>query len=87
MCFKDVPPRTQPHRFLNEVRRGFLAQKDDLRFMHECENSPRSFDAIQCWQADVEQDQVRLQFRSLLNRSQSIGHFADDPQFGPLFQC
>ncbi len=86
MCLKDVTPCTQPHSFLNDVSSSFLTRKDDLRFRHKSENSPCSLDAIECWQADVEKDQVRLQFLGPLNRLQSIGHFINDPQFGPLFQ-
>jgi hypothetical protein len=41
------------------------AGKDDLRFRRESENPPCGLEAIQRWQADVEQDQIRLQFLSL----------------------
>ena len=49
-------------------------------------NLSSSRKSVERWKPDGEQNQVRFQFLRFLNRSQSVGHFADDLQVLPFCQ-
>jgi hypothetical protein len=46
-------------------------------------NLSRDFDSVQAREVDVQQNQIRLQFRRFLNGFQSVRDFADDLQIWP----
>src|SRR5206468_1381926 len=49
-------------------------------------NLSSGFDSIQTREADVQQNQIRLQFHAPLNRFQSVRDFADDLQIAHVCQ-
>jgi hypothetical protein len=53
-----------------------LAQEHDSGAWVDREDSPRSLDAGERRQADVQQDQIRLEGASLLDRVESVRGFA-----------
>jgi len=63
-----------------------LSQEDDLGFGDKFANLSGGFDSVQTREADVQQDQIWSQLYCLLNRFQSVGHFADDLQIAPCGQ-
>jgi len=53
----------------------------------ELADASSDFDSVQGWEAQIEQNQVGVQFFSLLNAFEAVDCFADDLQFGFFPQC
>ena len=63
------------------IRRG----ENDFRRWIALAYVARSFDSVDLWQVQVQQDDIRAQFLTLANGFYSIGDFTDDFPFG-MFQ-
>jgi len=71
---------------LRYIGRGFLSKKYYFRPPTDLADPSCGFNAINLGKSDVEQNQVGLQFLSLLNRCESVRHDTNDLQIRPGFQ-
>ena len=63
---------------MHHVNRRFLSQEDDFRLRDQFANLPGDFDSVQARKADVQQDQIRLQFLRFPDCFKSIGRKVND---------
>src|SRR5581483_6362857 len=70
------------HGHVDEVLGGVLRQKQYLSFGRQLQDLPSRFNSPQVGEADIEHDDVRLQLRCHLDRSQSSLHLTHNLDIG-----
>src|SRR5215510_1659880 len=78
----DVATRPNPHGFLCNGERTILAQEQNFRFWDTFSNLSTRFETIDAWKPDIQQDQVRMQLLSHLDRFSAVRRLADDLELG-----
>ena len=58
--------------YLHDVRRAFLAHKEYFGSRGNFAYSSTGFDAVQCGQSDIQQNQIWVQFFGLLDGFQPV---------------
>lgn len=79
---QNVAARPGGECLLGYVRKAVFANEENFRLGSALANSPRGFNAMYCWQPNVQQDKVGLQFLCFLNCFESVGTFTDDLHCG-----
>jgi hypothetical protein len=74
----DVAPSSKAKRLVYNIRKGFETDKENPCVGRDSADFPGGLKSVKSWQADIEQNEVRLQLTSLLNRFHPIGRFSDD---------
>jgi hypothetical protein len=82
LCLMNVALAAQAKSLLDDVGGRFLAHKQKSCVGSKPAYPPGGFQSVQPWQADIQQNQVRLQRFRLLNGLQSVRSFAHDLELG-----
>ena len=80
----DVTKRAGPEAFPNDVGGGFHAHEHHSCAGYPVANLPGGFHAVHFREANVEQDQVRLEVTGELDGFHAIGSLSDNPELRPL---
>ena len=71
---------------LCDLRRGILTNEYYLRIWRELTNSSCGLNTVKDGKAEIKENEIWLEFFSLIDGLQPVGSFADHIAFSPLFQ-
>jgi hypothetical protein len=76
----DIAPRARAQSFFYDVPRAIFAYKQNLGLRGQLSDTACGLDSIQRRKANIEQDEIGLQFSGFLHRLQAVRCFSDNSQ-------